>query len=68
MVNKYISYFTRNLPKKQQSTVGLLWILVTFGMSSTVLTFGGKYCEYGDKDIETKGSAIDRCISAFLRT
>ena len=35
-------------------------------MSSTLLTFGGKYFEYGEKGIKTKGLAIDGYESAFL--
>ena len=39
LVKKAISYFTRNLPKRQQSTVTLCLKLIAFGMSSTLLTF-----------------------------
>ena len=35
-------------------------------MSSTLLTFGYKYYEYGDKCIETKGLAIGGYESALL--
>ena len=36
LVKKAISYFTRNLPKSQQSTVKLCLKLIAFGMSSTL--------------------------------
>ena len=42
LVKKAISYFTRNLPKSQQSTVKLCLKLIAFGMSSTLLTFEEK--------------------------
>ena len=54
LVKKEISYFTRNLPKSQQSTVKLCLKLVAFGVSSTLLTFEEKYFEYGEKGIKTK--------------
>ena len=58
LVKKAISYFTRNLPKSQQSNVKLCLKLIAFGMSSTLLTFEDKYYEYGEKGIKTKGLAI----------
>ena len=58
LVKKAISYFTRSLPKNQQSNVKLCLKLIAFGMSSTLLTFEDKYYEYGEKGIETKGLAI----------
>ena len=35
-------------------------------MSSTLMTFGDKYFEYGEKGIETKGLEIGRYESDFL--
>ena len=58
LVKKEISYSTRNLTKSQQYTVKLCLKLIAFGMSSTLLTFGEKYFEYGEKDINTKGLEI----------
>ena len=58
LMKKAISYFTRNLPKIQQSTVKLCLKLIAFVMSSTLLTFEEKYYEYGEKGIKTKGLAI----------
>ena len=66
LVKKAISYFTRKLPKSQQSIVKLCLKLIAFGMSSTLLTFEKKYFEYGEKGIETKVLAIGRYESAFL--
>ena len=58
LVKKAISYFTRNLPKSQQSTVKFCQKLMAFRMSSTLLTFEEKYFEYGDKGIKQKGLEI----------
>ena len=66
LVKKTISYFTRNLPKSQQSTLKLCLKLIAFGMSSTLLAFEEKYFEYGEKGIETKGLAIREYESFFL--
>ena len=66
LVKKGISFFTRNLPKNQQSAIKLCLKLIKFGMRSTLLTFGGKYFEYGVKVIETKRLAIGRYESTFL--
>ena len=65
LVKKAISYFTRNLPKSQQSNVKLCLKLIAFGMSSTLLTFEDKYYEYGEKGIKTKGLVIGGYESAF---
>ena len=54
LVKKEISYFTRNLPKSQQSNVKLCLELIAFGMSSTLLTFEDKYYEYGEKGIKKR--------------
>ena len=51
LVNKVISYFTRNLPKSQKSNVKLCLKIIAFGVSSTLLTFENKYYEYGEKGI-----------------
>ena len=40
--------------------------LITFGTSSTLLTFGEKYFEYGEKGIKAKGIAIRGYISDFI--
>ena len=66
LVKKAILYFTRSLPKNQQSNVKLCLKLIAFGMSSTLLTFEDKYYEYCEKGIETKGLAIGGYESAFL--
>ena len=66
LVKKAISYFTRNLPKSQQSNVKLFLKLIAFGLSSTLLTFEDKYYEYGEKGIKTKCLAIGRYESDFL--
>ena len=58
LVNKAISYFTRNLPESQKSTVKLCLKIIAFGMSSTLLIFEENYFEYGEKSIKTKGLAI----------
>ena len=42
LVKKAISYFTKNLPKSQQSTVKFCLKLISFGMSSTLLKFEEK--------------------------
>ena len=60
LVNKAISYFTRNLPNNQQYTIKLCLKPVAFGMSSTLLTFIDQYFEYSEKGIETKGLEIGR--------
>ena len=60
LVNKAISYFTRNLPNNQQYTITLCLKLVSFGTSSTLPKFRYKYFEYGEKGIETKGLEIGR--------
>ena len=54
LVKKAISYFPKNLPRSQQSTVKLCLKLIAFGMSYTLLTFEEKYYEYGEKGIEKK--------------
>ena len=66
LVNKAISYFTRNLPKSQQSNVKFCLKLIAFRMSYTLLTFEDKYYEYREKGIKTKGLAIGGYESAFL--
>ena len=66
LVKKAISYFTRNLPKSQQSTVKLCLKLIAFGMSSTLLKFEEKYYEYGEKGIKTKDLEIGGYESSFL--
>ena len=54
LTKKGISYFTRNLPKNQQSNIDLCLKLIAFGMISTQLKFGETYFEYGAKGIEKK--------------
>ena len=54
LVRKEISYFTRNSPNNQKSTIKLCLKLIAFGVSSTLLKFGDKYFGYGEKVIETK--------------
>ena len=66
LVKKVISYFTRNLPKIQQSNVKLCLKLIAFGVSSILLTFEDKYYEYSEKGIKTKGLAIGGYESDFL--
>ena len=66
LVKKAISYFTRNLPKSQQSTAKLCLKIIAFGGSYTLLAFEEKYYEYGEKGIETKGLEIGRHESYFL--
>ena len=51
LLKKAISYFTRNLPKIQKSTVKLCLKLIAFGVRSTLLAFKEKYYEYGEKGI-----------------
>ena len=65
LVKKEISYSTINLLKNIRSTVQLSLKLIMFGMSSTLLTFGEKYLEYGEKGIESKGLAIGPYKSDF---
>ena len=65
-MKKSISYSTINLPKSQQSTVKLCMKLIVLRMSSTLLTFGEKYFECGQKGIKTKGLVIGRFKSGFL--
>ena len=66
LVKKEISYFTRNLPKSQQSTLKLCLKLIVFGMSSTLLTFDEKYFEYSEKGIGTKGLTLGGYESNFF--
>ena len=66
LVKKAISYFTRNLPKIQKSTVKLCLKLIAFGMSSNLLIVEEKFYEYGKKGIETKVLAIGGYESDFL--
>ena len=65
-MKKATSYFTRNLPKSQKSTVNLCLKLIAFGMTSTLLTFEEKYFEYGEKGIRTTGLETVGYKSAFL--
>ena len=51
---KSISYLKRNLPKNHKSTIKLCLKLIAFGMSSTLLKFGERYFEFGEKDIYKK--------------
>ena len=65
-MKKLITYFTRNLPRKQQSSINLCLKLIAFGVISTLLTFGRKSFEYGEKGILKKGLTIVGYESDFL--
>ena len=66
LVNKSISYFTRNLPKNHQSTFKLFLKLIVFGMSSTWLAIEHKYFDCFEKGITIKDLAIGGYKPAFL--
>ena len=66
LLKKLISYFTRNLPKNQQSTIDLCLKLIVFGRRPNLLIFGDKYFKYSHKGIKTKGLALGGYESDLL--
>ena len=58
MEERLISYVTGNLTKKQQFTIEMGLKLILFGISSTLLMFGGEKIKYGKKGIGKKDQIL----------
>ncbi len=65
-VQKAVEYFLRDAPQEDKIKADRCLEMIKFGMANTIVTFAGKYYEYGGMDVETKGLTIGGYESAFL--
>lgn len=67
MVKTAVNYFLKDCPEEDLVLALRCLDMIKFGMSNTLITFGGKYYEYGKTaDIEGKGLTIGGYESAWL--
>ena len=66
IIRKAVIYFARKLTKETKKTINLFLELIHFGMSSTLISFGGEYYEYHGVEREEQGFTICGYESAFL--
>ena len=65
-IRKAVRYFARKLTSETKKTINLSLELIHFGMSSTLISFDGKYYEYHGGEREEQGLAIGGYESSFL--
>eukprot|EP00984_Skeletonema_dohrnii_P023783 scaffold12871_cov72-Skeletonema_dohrnii-CCMP3373.AAC.1 len=65
-VKRAVEYFLRNAPEEDKVSANQCLEMIRFGMANTIITYGGKYYEYGGEDVDTKGLTIGGYESAFL--
>ena len=63
---KAVRYFARKITAETKKNINLFLELIHFGMSSTLISFGGKYYEYHGGEREEQGLAIGGYESEFL--
>ena len=67
MVKRAINFFATKLPREAESTILQCLMMIRFAMGHTLITFRGKYFEYGsNKDLDSKGLTIGGYESAWL--
>jgi hypothetical protein len=52
-VRKAVEYFLRDAPQEDKIKADQCLEMIKFGMANTIVTFAGKYYEYGGMDVET---------------
>lgn len=65
-VKRAVEYFLRDAPEEDKKTAEHCLDMIRFGMANTMVTFNGKYYEYGGTEVESKGLTIGGYESAFL--
>ena len=65
-IKKSVRFFARTLTAATNKTINLFMELIRFGMSSTLISFDGKYYEYHGGKNGKQGLAIGRYESDFL--
>jgi len=65
-VQRAVEYFLKDAPEEDKEKANSCLEMIKFGMSNTMITFAGKYYEYGGSDAESKGLTIGGYESAFL--
>ena len=63
-IERAVKFFLRNAPQEDKETARRCLELVRFGMANTLITFHGKYWEYGGADVDRKGLTIGGFESA----
>ena len=58
-IKKAVRFFARKLTAVTKKTINLFLELIRFRMSSTLISFDGKYYEYHGGEKEEQGLAID---------
>ena len=67
MVAKAVEFFLGDCPEEDKVLAQSCLDMIKFGMGNTLITFGGKYWEYGGvPDVYEKGLTIGGYESAFL--
>ena len=64
-IRKAVNVFARKITAEIKMTINLCLELIHFGMSSNLIPFDGKYCEYHGGEREEQGLAIGGYKSAF---
>ena len=65
-MRKAVRYFARKITAETKKTINLCLELIQFGMSSSLISFDGKYYEYHIGEREEQGLEIVGYKSAFL--
>ena len=60
------SYFTKNSPETQQSTINIFYKCIGFGTNPNLLVFREKHFKYKEEIIKYKGSEIGGYESSLL--
>ena len=65
-IKEAVRFFARKITSEVKKTINLCLDLIQFGMSLTLISFGGEYYKYHGGEREEQGLAIGGYDSAFL--